>query len=65
MNLRSIAMASAFGTCLACLGFGATSAQAQSSVTLYGRAVAGADYQNNIANGSGKGRGHLWRHAGN
>jgi predicted porin len=62
MNVRSIAMASAL---CGCLGVGVTSAQAQSSVTLYGRAVAGADYQNNIANGSGKGRGHLWRHAGN
>ncbi|MCY1211484.1 Outer membrane porin protein [compost metagenome] len=48
-----------------CLCIAAAGAQAQSSVTLYGRAVAGADYQNNIANPDGKGRGHLWRHAGN
>lgn len=48
-----------------CLCIAAAGAQAQSSVTLYGRAVAGVDYQNNIANPDGKGRGHLWRHAGN
>ena len=62
MNVRSIAMASSL---CGCLGFGVTGAQAQSSVTLYGRAVADADYQNNIVNGSGRGRGQLWRHAGN
>ncbi len=48
-----------------CMCIAAAGAHAQSSVTLYGRAVAGADYQNNIANPEGKGSGHLWRHAGN
>jgi predicted porin len=62
MKFRSIATASA--TC-ACLCIGAMGAQAQSSVTFYGRAVAGVDYQNNIADASGKGGGTLLRHAGN
>ena len=48
-----------------CMCIAAAGAHAQSSVTLYGRAVAGADYQNNIANDAGQGRGHLWRAAGN
>jgi len=62
LNSRSIANA---GVACVCLGLSATSAQAQSSVTLYGRAVAGVDYQNNIADKSGRGGGTLWRHAGN
>lgn len=65
MKFQSIVTTSALGALFTCLGLAATGAQAQSSVTLYGRAVAGVDYQNNIANDQGKGRGHLWRHAGN
>ena len=62
MNVRSTALASAL---CACLCIAAPGAQAQSTVTLYGRAVAGLDYQNNIADASGRGGGTLWRHAGN
>ncbi|MBT2336253.1 porin [Variovorax paradoxus] len=62
MDFRSFATVSAL---CACFGIASTGAQAQSSVTLYGRAVAGVDFQNNIANPEGKGRGRLWRAAGN
>lgn len=55
----------ATGALCAGLCIASTGAQAQSSVTLYGRAVAGVDYQNNIAGPSGKGGGTLWRAAGN
>lgn len=56
----------ALGTLCAWLGLGATQAHAQSSVTLYGRAVAGVDYQTNIADPAGSGTSSsLWRHAGN
>lgn len=57
ITFRALACA---GLCLASL-----SAQAQSSVTLYGRAVAGFDYQNNIAGPDGRGGGTLKRAAGN
>lgn len=60
MMIRFAAKASVACACLA-----AASALAQSNVALYGRAVAGIDYQNNIADAAGQGGGTLWRAAGN
>jgi len=62
MKFQSNVLASAL---CATLGLCATGAQAQSNVMLYGRAVAGVDYQNNIADASGNGNSNLLRHAGN
>lgn len=43
----------------------ALAAQAQSSVTLYGRVVAGVDYQSNVYDPATGGSGNLWRAVGN
>jgi hypothetical protein len=54
------------GAGLAALALGAAlAAQAQSSVTLYGRVVAGVDYQNNVYDPATGGTGSLWRAVGN
>lgn len=61
MNKRMIRSAG-----LATLALGtALAAQAQSSVTLYGRVVAGVDYQSNVYDPATGGSGSLWRAVGN